>query len=254
VTAAKILPMKRNARDWKYFDKRLTELRVNDVANIIERGRVLIEAKDELAHGSFEATVKRHFDMNQAQRLMKITRHSILSNPAHAPLLPPSWMTLYEMTKLPDDVLLTKLKDGSIHPKMERKDARALRDEIEGKAEIIAAIKANPDANQRDAAKALGISLGVYQRLRRRILEDAEDRPSAKKVTCDKAPAKAEPQSKPSAVDPRTQRDEMRHAYVAYLKANLTKEEQVEEIKKITQRELDWTIEEYGKFVTKFRI
>src|SRR5260221_9439189 len=101
---AKIIPL-RNARDWEYFDKRLTELRVNDVASIIERGRVLIEAKEELAHGSFEATTKRHFDIRTAQCLMKITRHPVLSNANHGSLLPPSWRTLYELTKLPDDVL-----------------------------------------------------------------------------------------------------------------------------------------------------
>ena len=118
---AKIIPMS-NARDWRYFDKRLTELCVNDVATIIERGRVLIQAKDELAHGSFESTVKRHFSMDQAQRLMKITRHPILSNAEHVRYLPPSWGTLHELTKLPDDVLLAKLQDGTINPKTERKE------------------------------------------------------------------------------------------------------------------------------------
>jgi hypothetical protein len=122
---AKIIPL-RNARDWEYFDKRLTELRVNDVASIIERGRVLIEAKEELAHGSFEATIKRHFDIRTAQCLMKITRHPVLSNANHGSLLPPSWRTLYELTKLPDDVLLAKLKDGTISPKFERKDVTAI--------------------------------------------------------------------------------------------------------------------------------
>jgi len=33
-----------NRRDWKYFDEKLAELRVNDVVNIIARGRLLIEA------------------------------------------------------------------------------------------------------------------------------------------------------------------------------------------------------------------
>jgi transposase len=247
-----VVAMKRNARDWKYFDKRLTELRVNDIANIIERGRVLIEAKEELPHGSFEATVTRHFGMDVAQRLMKITRHSILSNADHDRHLPPSWQTLYELTKLPHDILLTKLKDGSIHPKMERKDARALRDEIEGKAEIVAAIKANPDANQRDAAKTLGISLGVYQRLRRRVLENDEDKPSAKK-TSDKASAKSEPETKTVPVDPRGQRDEMRHAYVAYLRKYLTKDEQIEEIQKMIRRELGWTTDELSKLIPMIR-
>jgi hypothetical protein len=134
---AEIIPM-RNAREWQYFDKRLTELRVNDVANIIERGRVLMEAKDELPHGSFEMTVKRHFSMDQAQQLMKITRHPILSNADHGRHLPPSWRTLYELTKLPDAVLLAKLKDGTINRKTERKDV----------IDILTALKAAEHAQQ----------------------------------------------------------------------------------------------------------
>ena len=35
-----------------------------------------------------------------AQKLMQIVRHSLLINPAHVRLLPPSWGTLYELTKL----------------------------------------------------------------------------------------------------------------------------------------------------------
>jgi len=53
-----------NRRDWKYFDEKLAELRVNDVENIMARGRLLIEAADELERGSYEATVKRHFDLS----------------------------------------------------------------------------------------------------------------------------------------------------------------------------------------------
>jgi len=36
--------------------------------------------------------------------------------------LPPSWTTLYELTKLDDDTLERKLRDGTIHPGMRRKD------------------------------------------------------------------------------------------------------------------------------------
>jgi hypothetical protein len=42
-----VLPEGSNRRDWEYFDERLTALRVNDVETIIERGRVLIEAKED---------------------------------------------------------------------------------------------------------------------------------------------------------------------------------------------------------------
>jgi putative ABC transport system substrate-binding protein len=58
-----------NRRDWKYFDEKLSELRINDVENIIARGRLLIEANDELERGSYEATVKRHFDLSYARKL-----------------------------------------------------------------------------------------------------------------------------------------------------------------------------------------
>ena len=37
-------PALANRRGWEYFDQKLTALRVNDVENIIARGRLLIEA------------------------------------------------------------------------------------------------------------------------------------------------------------------------------------------------------------------
>ena len=41
---------------------------------------------------------------------------------AHGPLLPPSWRTLYELTKLPDELLFAKFAAGEIWPEMQRKD------------------------------------------------------------------------------------------------------------------------------------
>jgi hypothetical protein len=125
-----------NRRDWTYFDKCLTELRVNDVATIIERGRVLTEAKDELDHGSFEATVERHFDLSTARMCRIVAAHSVLSNRCHVNALPPSLRTLYELTKLPAALLREKLKDGSINPKTERNDVAAWRAEQHGKVEV----------------------------------------------------------------------------------------------------------------------
>jgi len=42
------------------------------------------------------------FGARTAQRLMGISKQPLLTNPTHASDLPPSWMTLYELTKLPD--------------------------------------------------------------------------------------------------------------------------------------------------------
>jgi hypothetical protein len=40
--------------------------------------------------------------------------HPIISNTAHTRHLPPTWGTLYELTKVPADVLKTAINDGRI--------------------------------------------------------------------------------------------------------------------------------------------
>src|SRR5262249_55047396 len=46
---------------------------------------------------------------------------------AHGHKLPPCWTTLYELSKLTDDVIIAAIADGRISPKMQRKNAGALR-------------------------------------------------------------------------------------------------------------------------------
>jgi hypothetical protein len=98
------------------------------VACIIETGERVTAAKGDLPHGEFEAMVESDlsFGPRTAQRLMAIASHMVLSNPTHVSLLPPSWGTLYELSRLPQTLLLTKIKEGAIHPGMERKDVKAL--------------------------------------------------------------------------------------------------------------------------------
>jgi hypothetical protein len=121
-----------NRRDWKHFDARLAELRKHDVETIIERGRILAEAHDELERGSYEATVKRHFDLSYARKLRIIAAHPVVSNRAHVHALPPSVFVLYELTKLPAALLRDKLADGSINPKLERKEVARWRKSEQG--------------------------------------------------------------------------------------------------------------------------
>src|SRR6266436_6617548 len=72
---------------------------------IIETGRRLIDARKELAHGEFLAMIKNDlpFGEDTAERLIKIARDPRLSNSAHGRILPPSWRTLFELTKLNDE-------------------------------------------------------------------------------------------------------------------------------------------------------
>ena len=146
-----------NRRSWEYFDAQLTALRANDVENIVARGRLLLEARDELEHGSFEAMVKRHFDLSTARMYRIVAAHPVISDRCHVNALPPSIRTLYELTKLPAEVLRARLRDGTINPTMERKDVTAWRaEQRNGKVEVDGKrIERRPSvAEQLKAAKA----------------------------------------------------------------------------------------------------
>jgi len=249
-------------RDWHYFDQQLAELNSRDVETAIARGRVLIEMKEELEHGSFEATVKRHMSTTAAQRLMKIAGHPVISKAAHGPLLPASWRTLYELTKLPDETIIAKLKDGTINPKTERSDVIAIQDQGNPRRDkLVAAIKADPSANQRDAAKANGVSLGVYQRTLWKLKADGEIKTDRKSETKKTQPTK-EPQSKAhpttkevqakeaqsTATETVTDVQQARRYYLNCVYA-LPENEQIEELRVFFRRELKWTHKEMTKFL-----
>jgi Protein of unknown function (DUF3102) len=79
--------------------RRITAAWQKTVANIVETGRLLIEAKDDIGFGGFQEMIRAElpFGARTAQRLMEIAEDRVLSNATHASLLPASWMTLYEL-------------------------------------------------------------------------------------------------------------------------------------------------------------
>lgn len=114
---------------------RITESYLQSYASVIEAGRQLGEAKKALPHGDWLRMFKGHpnaverplpFEQRTAQRLMKIARNTVLSNPAHAPHLPFRWFTLYQLSMIPEPGLLKHLDNGDIWPGMERGDAKLL--------------------------------------------------------------------------------------------------------------------------------
>jgi hypothetical protein len=136
--AARIRTEHENASDqpktWESYAHAINVAWAKAVDSIIETGRILLQAKEgpyQLKHGAFEAMVrtKLPFDERTAQMLMKIARHPILSDAKHVSLLPPSWGTLYALTKVPEDRLSTHIRDGTINPKLQRKDVAALYDD-----------------------------------------------------------------------------------------------------------------------------
>jgi hypothetical protein len=114
------------------FAERITSAWQKAVASIIETGRLLIEAKNALDHGEFGKMIedKLPFGWRTAQRLMEIAEHPILSKATHVSHLPPSWGTLYELTKLPERELTDMLADGRINCETERKEVEQIADKI----------------------------------------------------------------------------------------------------------------------------
>lgn len=91
-------------------------------------GRLLVQAKEELPHGEFGRMIEQElpFGPDTAQRLMVLARDPRIT--AHARQLPASWMTRFELTYLSDEEFEDGIAEGVINPRMERKDATALRD------------------------------------------------------------------------------------------------------------------------------
>ena len=92
------------------------------VEAILDVGMDLIAAKRELPHGEFEKMVLEDLGWHSstARRLMAIARHPVLGNRAHVHVLPPSWGTLYELTKLPAPALTKAIREGRITPELSR--------------------------------------------------------------------------------------------------------------------------------------
>ncbi len=92
------------------------------VEAIIETGRAIAAAKAALAHGEFVAMCERAlpFSARTAQRLMAIAEDGRLTDPTLASHLPPSWDTLYVLTRLDDVAFQARLSDGTINPDMRR--------------------------------------------------------------------------------------------------------------------------------------
>ncbi|HJS76753.1 MAG TPA: DUF3102 domain-containing protein [Burkholderiales bacterium] len=99
------------------------------VESILEVGRLLVSAKAALPHGEFGRMFKEGlvpFGQSTADKLIAIAKHPVLSNSDHGPNLPPSWRTLYELTKADGAKLRAALKNEVIRPDMKRRDIQAL--------------------------------------------------------------------------------------------------------------------------------
>jgi site-specific DNA-methyltransferase (adenine-specific) len=100
----------------------------SSVRGFILAGQHLIQAKAEIPHGRFESwlQVELRLTKQTADKFMAIGRHSTMAKDSNWSLLPPSWTTLYELSKLDPDLLEAAIRAGRVHPELDGADARAL--------------------------------------------------------------------------------------------------------------------------------
>jgi hypothetical protein len=116
-----------NVRSAKEFAELINDSWRKGADAFIEAGQLLADAKAELDRDQFDSLVrfKLAFDASTAKKLICIAHKQVLG--AHVHRLAPCWSTLYDLSKLKDDVFEAAIADGRIHPGMQRKDAVALR-------------------------------------------------------------------------------------------------------------------------------
>jgi N6-adenosine-specific RNA methylase IME4 len=113
----------------KQWAKRINGIWRQAAGNMLDAifilGRELIEAKegpDKLPHGEFQKMVQEEleFSPGTARKFMSIARDKRLAKRSHVNVLPPSWGTLYQLTRLDDPTFARLLDDGTICRDMER--------------------------------------------------------------------------------------------------------------------------------------
>src|SRR5260370_37375543 len=126
-TLAKTVP---NSSSWAAKIRAAWQSSIN---GIIECGQLLIAAKAELGHGEFEVMIENElpFTPSTARRLMIVAEDERIR--AHVHVLPPSWGTLYELTKLDDNEFAAAITDRARpgaarhRPRCENEPALVLR-------------------------------------------------------------------------------------------------------------------------------
>ena len=125
--AAKCVRRRRRERVFLFakYARRITACQRKSVNCIIECGRLLIAAKDELKHGEFLKMIDNNlpFKRSTAQALMKIAADGRITKYQRAGCLPAHWSTLVKLTQLPDAAFEARIVDGRIHPSLERRPA-----------------------------------------------------------------------------------------------------------------------------------
>lgn len=113
------------------MEKWLQKLRrccTDQIANIIETGKVLHEAKAELRGKwvKFKKSNASPYTPRKAEMLMRIVKNRSLCDAQHHAHLPEAWTVLHALAAIPDSKLAELIRAGQITPRLTLKSAKEL--------------------------------------------------------------------------------------------------------------------------------
>ena len=103
---------------------------------LVSTGQLLCKAKGQLEHGQWASMFSRgklRFGIRTAQMLMKVSEHATLRNAKYISYFPPAWSVLYELSKLPAELLEQEIATGAVHPELKLAEARQIVHRVQGK-------------------------------------------------------------------------------------------------------------------------
>lgn len=109
----------------------------HSVEAIVESSRLIQAAKAELPHGTFlDAVGKAGVSPRVAQMFMSIASHELLADPnakrVSPSALPPSFVTLSELSRIESTVLKDAFMAGNVHVGLTRQQAKQLTRQVSG--------------------------------------------------------------------------------------------------------------------------
>jgi hypothetical protein len=132
-----ITPIKSNKPTIEERRTRISERWQKSIEGIIETGRELIEQKRDTDHGEWIKIFEdnKPFSRETAHKLIAIAEHPVLSNVAHVQHLPQPWSTLYELSQMPEQLLLRLIQESKVHPELKRSEVRTLKSDEQKRKE-----------------------------------------------------------------------------------------------------------------------
>jgi len=124
-------------RTRKEWAERIGERTTEAAAAIIAIGAELLNAREDLG-GDFYPMVSEDLGRSRrwAEQLMSIARNTALTDAKHVSQLPADTQSLYQLSRLPAEVIEANIETGAISPDLNRVEVQQVRHVLSGSGSV----------------------------------------------------------------------------------------------------------------------